>query len=104
MPSTISDPSELNIQQQEIIVAAMDNQGRFEIASRADTRGKAVRAKEVKFFDPNDPEVARTYISTVKDLERLLFVRETGSRNNYELTNFGWLIGRKLKQESKRSQ
>ena len=102
MPSTIHDPSELNTHQQEIIVAAMDNRGRFEVSTRSDTRGKAVRTKVAKFFDPDDPEVARGYVQTVKQLERLLFVRETGSRDQYELTNFGWLIGRKLKQESQK--
>jgi len=101
MVSTISDPDQLSPEQQDIIVAAMDDQGRFEIAQRSDTRGKAVRTKHDKFFDPNDPEVARNYIATVKDLERLLFVREADDRGKYELTNFGWLIGRKLKQERK---
>ncbi len=101
MVSTINDPSQLNREQQDILVAAMGDQGRFQIASRADTRGKAVRTKEAKFFDPNDKEVARSYIQAVRDLDRLLFVRETDKRDSYELTNFGWLIGRKLVQERK---
>ena len=101
MVSTISDPNQLTPEQQDIIVAAMDDRGRFEVSTRSDTRGKAVRTKEAKFFDPNDPQVARKYIAVVKDLERLLFVREDGDRGKYELTNFGWLIGRKLKQGSK---
>lgn len=103
MTSTISDPDQLTAEQQAIIVAAMDDRGRFEIANRSDTRGKAVRTKTARFFDPDDPEVARSYIAVVKDLERLLFVREAGKRDQFELTNFGWLIGRKLKQQSKDS-
>lgn len=103
MPSTINDPDLLSKEQQDIIVAAMGDRGRFEIASRADTRGKAVRTKTEKFFDEADKEVARTYIKTVTELERLLFVREQDKRDHYELTNFGWLIGRKLIQDRKQS-
>lgn len=103
MVASISDPSELTVEQQDIIVAAMEDQGRLAIASRADTRGKAVRTKTAKFFDADDAEVARCYIRAVTELERLLFVRESGKRDHYELTNFGWLIGRKLKQARKQS-
>lgn len=104
MVSTINDPNQLTREQQEIIVAAMNDRGRFEVAIRSDTRGKAVRTKDTKFFDANDPQVARNYIAVVKDLEKLLFVREAGARDRYELTNFGWLIGRKLKQDSKQAR
>ena len=101
MVSTLNDPDQLSLCQQDIIVAAMEDQGRFQIASRADTRGKAVRTKSAKFFDPDNPEVARDYINAVTELERLLFVRECDKREHFELTNFGWLIGRKLKQQRK---
>ena len=103
MVSTINDPRQLTDEQQQIIVAAMEDRGRFCIASRADTRGKAVRTKQTKFFNPQDPEIARQFIASVKELERLLFVRESGKRDEFELTNFGWLIGRKLKQEERAS-
>ena len=103
MVSTINDPAQLTPEQQDIIVAAMEDRGRFEIANRADTRGKAVRTKDEKFFDADDKEVARKYVDCVKQLERLLFVQEAGKRDHYELTNFGWLIGRKLKQDRKQS-
>ena len=99
MASSINDPGKLTSEQQDIIVAAMENRGHFEVAIRADTRGKAVRTKDEKFFDPSDKEIARGYIKAVNELERLLFVRESEKRENYELTNFGWLIGRKLKQD-----
>lgn len=101
MVSSISDPNSLTSEQQDIIVAAMEDRGRFSIASRADTRGKAVRTKNAKFFDPDDKDVARRYIDSVRNLERLLFVREDAKRDNFELTNFGWLIGRKLLQDRK---
>lgn len=101
MVSTISDPSRLTPEQQGIIVAAMEDQGRFQIATRSDTNGKAVRTKDQRFFDQHDRDVARRFVEAVRELERLLFVRECGRRHEYELTNFGWLIGRKLAQERK---
>ena len=104
MVSTVHDPNSLTAEQQRIIVAAMEDRGRLEIAHRADTRGKAVRTKREKFFDPNDKEVARTYIETMRQLEQLLFIRQAEKRDHYELTNFGWLIGRKLKQDRMQSQ
>ena len=42
MVSTITDPGRLTPEQQGIIVAAMEDQGRFQIATRSDTNGKAV--------------------------------------------------------------
>ena len=101
MAATLNDPSKLTSQQQDIIVAAMEDRGRFEIANRSDTHGRAVCTKEERFFDPTDSEVARRYVDAVRELERLLFVRESGRRSQYELTNFGWLIGRKLMQDRK---
>ncbi len=101
MVSTINDPNQLTPEQQDIIVAAMEDRGQFQIANRSDTKGKAVRTKEEKFFDPEDREFARRYVDAVRQLERLLFVREEGDRDKFELTNFGWLIGRKLMQERK---
>ncbi len=101
MVSTINDPNQLTPEQQDIIVAAMENRGHFQIATRSDTKGKAVRTKEEKFYDPEDRECARRHIDAVRALERLLFVREEGDRGRFELTNFGWLIGRKLKQDRK---
>ncbi len=101
MVSTINDPNQLTPEQQGIIVAAMENRGQFQISTRSDTKGKAVRTKEEKFYDPEDREFARRYIDAVRQLERLLFVREEGDRDRFELTNFGWLIGRKLKQDRK---
>ena len=104
MASTISDPDKLTPEQQDIIVAAMEDRGRFQIATRSDTNGKAVRTKDERFFDPDDREHARRYLEAVRELERLLFVRESGKRDTYELTNFGWLIGRKLKQDRKAAE
>jgi hypothetical protein len=101
MTATINDPEKLSLEQQNIIVAAMEDSGRFQIATRSDTGGKAVRTKHEKFFDPDDRSFARRHIEAARELERLLFIREEDGRDKFELTNFGWLIGRKLKQDRK---
>ena len=103
MVSTIHDPSQLTSKQQDIIVAAMEDRGCFQVTIRADTKGKAVRTKKKKFFDAEDKNVASEYVLAVQELVRLLFVQESGKRDQFELTNFGWLIGRKLRQERQHS-
>jgi len=102
MPTTIQDPETLTSEQQDILVAAMNDRGQFAILQRSDTFGKAVRTKKVRFFDADDPEVARKYLDAVKQLEQLLLVREIGKRDHFELTNVGWLMGRKVQQAQKR--
>ncbi len=99
MVATITKPEELNLEQQSLIAGAMENRGKLMIAVRADSNGKAVRGKDkTVFFDPEDREVARNYISELQQLERYLLVRQAGKREVYELTNLGWLVGRKLRQ------
>ena len=101
MTATINDPNKLSSEQQNVITAAMEAGGRFQIAVRSDTAGKAVRTKDEKFFDPEDRTFAQRHIDAVHELQRLLFVREEGGRDQFELTNFGWLIGRKLLHDRK---
>lgn len=102
MPATIQDPEALTSEQQDILVAAMNDRGQFAILHRSDTHGKAVRTKKVTFFDAKNPDVAGNYLNAVKQLERLLIVREMGKRDHFELTNVGWLVGRKLQQARRR--
>lgn len=101
MTATVHDPDKLSVEQQNVIVAAMENGGRCQVAIRSDTCGKAVRTKDEKLFDPEDKQVAQRHVDAVRQLERLLLLREEGGRDKFELTNFGWLIGRKLKQDRK---
>ena len=96
---TVTDPKDLTSEQTELIMAASRNRGRLSICVRSDTNGRAVRGKDERFFDPDDRQLASRYIDTLMGLEKLLLVRQNDSRGNYELTNFGWLICRKLHAE-----
>lgn len=99
MPATITKPEELTDRQRELITGAMENRGRLMIAVRADSNGKAVRGKDkTVFFDPDDRDVAGLYIEELVQLERVLLMRQDGGRSKYELTNLGWLVGRKLRE------
>ncbi len=95
---TITEPNELTSQQIELINAAAKNRGKLTVCVRSDTRGRAVRGKEEKFYDPNDRDVARQYIEILGQLEGLQLLRQSGDRSTFELTNFGWQISRKLRE------
>ena len=96
MASVVKSPDELNDMQQQLMVAAMENRGRLEIRLRSDS-GRAVRGKDkVAFFDAEDSDVAGQFIDALRDLERKSLFRQEGSRGQCELTNIGWLVGRKL--------
>jgi len=94
--NVISDPKSLSDEQRTLIAAAAKNGGRISIAVRSDTNGRAVRTKTERFFDPEDPAVAARYIEDLTELKRMLLLREAGRDRNYELTNFGWLLSRKV--------
>ncbi len=93
---TIADPDELTREEVDLVAAAAGNRGRLAIEVRVDTHGRAVCAKDRKFFSPDDRAVAELYIQSVSRLEQLRLLRQAGGRNAFELTNFGWLISRKL--------
>ena len=59
----IADAHDLTEAEQELIRAAVGNQGVLEVAVRAETHGRAVVAGRKKFFDPKDRSVAERYIS-----------------------------------------
>ena len=96
MNRTVTDPNELTEDQTTMVVAAAKNQGRLQVCVRADTNGRAVRGKHKSYFDPNDRSVAQRYIEALSDLERFNLARQQGKRDEWELTNYGWLISRKL--------
>ena len=97
---TVTDPSELSSEQLHLVAAAAENRGQISICVKADTKGRAARTKLERFFDPDDRSVAARYIDLLSELERLLLFRQAGGRDNYELTNFGWLVSRKLKERN----
>jgi hypothetical protein len=76
--------------------AAVVNAGGLEVASRGDTRGRAVVAGRKKFFDPHDRTVAEHYVSLLAHLKAMELIHEAANKNAYELTNFGWQLSRKL--------
>lgn len=93
---TIVEASNLSQAEQDLIRAAVGNQGVLEVAIRADTRGRAVFAGRKKFFDPADRSVAEHYVSLLARLKAMELIHEAASKNAYELTNFGWQLSRKL--------
>lgn len=93
---TIIEAANLTSEEQDLIRAAMVNQGQLEVVMRADTRGRAVVAGRKKFFDPKDRAVAENYISLLAHLKAMELIHETADKNAYELTNFGWQLSRKL--------
>ena len=93
---SIVDVTALSAAEQDLIRAAVANQGELEVAIRSDTRGWAVVAGRKKFFDPSDRSVAEHYISLLGRLKELELIQEVAGRKAYQLTNFGWQISRKL--------
>jgi hypothetical protein len=93
---TVVDAHSLTDAEQELIRAAVGNQGMLEVAMRAETHGWAVAAGKKKFFDPKDRAVAEHYISLLARLKDLELIHEAANKKAYELTNFGWQLSRKL--------
>jgi hypothetical protein len=99
---TIHDASELSLVKQELLHAAAANGGVLNVETRCETHGWAVRAGRKRFFDPADLELAPRYVAEVPHLVQMQLIREFGSKNCYELTNFGWQLVRKLVQQAKK--
>ena len=93
---TAAAPESLSHEEQDVIQAAAKNRGAFEIASRSDTRGPAIRAGRFKLYDPNDPTYAARCLAKIPQLIDLQLIRESAQRQQFELTNFGWELSRKL--------
>jgi hypothetical protein len=93
---TIVDAQELSTAEQDLIRAAVGNQGVLEIVTRAETYGRAVVAGRKKFCDAQDPSVAAHYIALLSRLKELELIHEAVGRKAYELTNFGWQLSRNI--------
>lgn len=93
---SVVDVHELTDAEQELIRAAVANQGVLEVVTRAETHGRAIVAGRKKFFDPSDRSVAERYISLLVRLKELELIHNAANRKAYELTNFGWQLSRKL--------
>jgi hypothetical protein len=93
---TIIDAHNLSEAEQELIRAAVGNQGVLEVATRAETHGRAVVAGRKRFFDPKNSAVAEQYIGLLARLKELELIHEAANKKAYELTNFGWQLSRNL--------
>jgi hypothetical protein len=92
----IGDAHNLTEAEQELIRAAVANHGVLEVATRAETHGRAVVAGRKKFFDHKDQSVAEHYISLLARLKELELIHMVADKKSYELTNFGWQLSRNL--------
>lgn len=95
----IRDPQQLSADQAKLMTAFLGNSGKLHIAMKPDTNGRAIRGKNVKFFDPDDASVAKRFIDAIRELVRLQLARQAGKRDHFELTNQGWMIGRRLAEK-----
>ena len=93
---SVIDAHNLTEAEQDLIRAAVGNQGVLEVVVRAETHGRAVVAGQKRFFDPKNPAVAEHYVSLLKRLKELELIHEAAGRKAYELTNFGWQLSRNL--------
>lgn len=93
---TIVHVENLTDEERELVRAAMLNQGVLEVAARAETHGRAIVAGRKRFFDAKDRSVAEKYIALLANLKQMELIHEAAKKNAYELTNFGWQLGRKL--------
>jgi hypothetical protein len=95
---TIVEASNLTVAEQDLIRAAVVNQGVLEVVTRSETHGRAIVAGRKKFFDPKDRAVAEQYILLLVHLKAMELIHEAANKNAYELTNFGWQLSRKLRR------
>jgi len=95
---TVAMPESLQAEQRAVLELAANNGGAFEIAVKSGTNGPTVRSKSSKLYNPNDPEFATRCCDAVTTLVELQLVVESGNRHQYELTNGGWELSRRLKR------
>ncbi len=93
---TIAAPESLKPEEQDVVRLAARNSGKLEIATRSDTRGPAVRAGKDKLYNLQDPNYAQKCCDAISELIELQLLRVGDAPKQYELTNFGWQLSRKL--------
>lgn len=85
---------QLSDQERELLKAARSNGGQLGLFAKADTRGPAVRTKLRAFHDPHSRDIAQQYVQALHHLVELQLLRAE-SREQFQLTNHGWELGRK---------
>jgi hypothetical protein len=93
---TILDARNLSEAEQNLIRAAVGNQGVLDVVTGTATHGRAVVAGRTKFFDPNDRSIAEQHLLLLARLIELALFREVSNKHAYELTNVGWQLSRNL--------
>ena len=93
---TMVEVDNLTPAEQELIRAAVGNQGVLEIVRRVECRGRAIVAGKKKFYDPHDRSMADDYLALLPRLQAMALIHEAANRQAYELTNGGWQFSRKL--------
>ena len=93
---SIAAPETLQPAEQDVLRIAGRNSGKIEISSRSDTRGLAVRAGKEKLYDQQNPTYSQNCCEAVSALIELQLLRTGVVPKQYELTNYGWQICRKL--------
>lgn len=86
---------QLSERERDLLRAARGNGGQLALFAKADTRGPAVRTKLRAFHDPQDRDVAGQYVDALHHLVELQLLRSE-SREQFQLTNHGWELGRKV--------
>ena len=94
---TLIDIDKLSSVQRALLMATATNKGTLQIAMRVDAHGWVVMAGKRVFADPHSREFAEEHLAGVGQLQELQLLRAAGKRGQYELTNVGWEMSRKLR-------
>ena len=81
---TMVEVDNLTAAEQELIRAAVGNQGLLEVVNRIECRGRAIVAGKKK------------YLALVPRLQAMALIQLAADKKGYELTNVGWQFSRKL--------
>lgn len=101
---TIADPETLSSEERAVVQIAAKNRGVFEIVTRSDTKGPAVRSGNDKLYDAADETYAIRCCEAIPRLIELQLARQAGGPKRFELTNFGWQLSRNLTAKSSESE
>lgn len=94
---TIVDIENLTPPQRALLAATAANRGKVAVAMRIDAHGWVAVAGKQVFADPASRDVAEQHLQAIGELQELQLLRAAGRRGEYELTNIGWEMSRKLR-------
>ena len=94
---TIIDIKQLSSSQRSVLAASAANRGIVQVEMRIDAHGWVVVAGQQVCADPQSRDVAEQTLRAVSELQELQLLRAAAKRGQYELTNIGWEMSRKLR-------